>query len=69
MPFNEKELNCNLFDQLSIIEEAQEIAKEENAEKTLRFLEMKKRQIERKLYQEPPLLIEKQNSKNQKRGC
>ena len=29
MPSNEKELNCNLFDQLSIIEEAEEIAKED----------------------------------------
>ena len=55
MPSNEKELNCNLFDQLSIIEEAEAIASEENAEKTLRFLAMKKRQIERKLYQQPPL--------------
>lgn len=56
MPTNEKELNCNLFDQLSLIEEAEEIAKKENAENTLRFLAMKKRQIERKLYQKPPLI-------------
>ena len=55
MPSNEKELNCNLFDQLSLIEEAEEIASEENAEKTLQFLAKKKRQIERKLYQNPPL--------------
>lgn len=56
MPSNEKELNCNLFDQLSLIEEAEEVAREENAEKTLRFLAKKKRQVERKLYQKPPLL-------------
>ncbi len=56
MLFNEKELNCNLFDQLSLIEEAEEVAREENAEKTLRFLAKKKRQVERKLYQKPPLL-------------
>lgn len=56
MPTNEKEINCNLFDQLSLIEETEEIAKEENAENTLKFLAMKKRQIERKLYQKPPLI-------------
>lgn len=56
MPTNEKEINCNLFDQLSLIEEAEEIAKKENAENTLKFLAMKKRQIERKLYQKPPLI-------------
>lgn len=56
MPSNEKKLNCNLFDQLSLIEEAEEIAREENAEKTLRFLAKKKHQVERKLYQKPPLI-------------
>lgn len=38
------------------MEEAEEIAAEEHAEKTLKFLAKKKRQIERKLYQSPPLL-------------
>lgn len=53
-----KEYNGFLFDQLSLIEEASEIASEENAVKTVAFLEKKKRQIERKLYQQPPLIHE-----------
>lgn len=50
MPVNEKEINCNLFDQLSLLEEI-----EENAVKTLKMIAKKKRQVERKLYQSPPL--------------
>ena len=41
MPYNEKEYNCYLFDQLSILER-KEIAFE-------------RRQIERKLYQQPSI--------------
>ncbi|TGY98113.1 hypothetical protein E5329_01520 [Petralouisia muris] len=55
MPVNEKEINCNLFDQLSLLEEIEEIAEEENAVKTLKMIAKKKRQVERKLYQSPPL--------------
>lgn len=58
MPTNEKEINCNLFDQLSLIEEVMELAAEENAKKTLAFLEKKRKQVERKLYQQPPLMNE-----------
>lgn len=58
MPTNEKEYNGYLFDQLSLIEETSEIASEENAVKTVAFLEKKKKQIERKLYQQPPLIHE-----------
>ncbi len=58
MPTNEKEYNGYLFDQLSLIEDVEEVAKAENAENTLRILEVKKRQIERKLYQQPPLTTE-----------
>ena len=32
MPSNEKELNCHLFDQLSILEDLEEIAEKEKAE-------------------------------------
>lgn len=56
MPTNEKEYNGYLFDQLSLIEEISEVAEEENAKKTLAMLEKKKRQVERKLYQQPPLI-------------
>ncbi len=58
MPTNEKEYNGYLFDQLSLIEEISEVAEEENAQKTLAMLEKKKRQVERKLYQQPPLISE-----------
>lgn len=55
MPISEKEYNGYLFDQLSLIEEISEVADEEKAVKTLKILEKKRRQIERKLYQQPPL--------------
>ncbi len=51
----EKEYNGYLFDQLSLLEEIELVAKEENSEKTLKLIEMKRKQIERKLYQAPPL--------------
>lgn len=56
MPTNEKEINCYLFDQLSLIEEITEAATEEKAEKTLQLLAKKRKQVERKLYQQPPLI-------------
>ena len=56
MPINEKEYNGNLLDQISILEDLEEIAKEEAAEKTLKAIAKKRKQIERKLYQKPPLI-------------
>lgn len=56
MPTNEKEINCNLFDQLTILDDLQEVAESENAVKTLKMIEKKRKQIERKLYQQPPLV-------------
>ena len=35
MPSNEKELKCHLFDQLSILEDLEEIAEKEKAEETI----------------------------------
>ena len=58
MPSNEKELNCYLFDQLSLLEDIERVAKETNAEKVLKEIEIKRKQIERKLYQKPPLTSE-----------
>ncbi|MBO6137662.1 MAG: hypothetical protein J6O71_03525 [Lachnospiraceae bacterium] len=58
MPTNEKEYNGNLFDQLEIVEEALALAHEENATKTIAYLEKKKEYINRKLYQKPPLISE-----------
>ncbi len=58
MPSNEKELNCHLFDQLSILEDLEEIAEKEKAEETLKAIAKKRKQIERKLYQKTPLANE-----------
>ena len=58
MPSNEKELNCHLSDQLSILEDLEEIAEKEKAEETLKAIAKKRKQIERKLYQKPPLANE-----------
>ncbi len=55
MPTNEKEYNGYLFDQLSILEDIEEVAEKENAQETLKLIKKKRRQIERKLYQTPPL--------------
>lgn len=57
MPGNEKELNCNLFDQLTILEDIERVAKRTDATEVLAEIEIKKKQIERKLYQKPPLIV------------
>ena len=53
---NEKELNCNLFDQLSILERIERVAKKTNDELVLQEIEFERKQIERKLYQQPSLM-------------
>lgn len=55
MPINEKEYNGYLFDQLTILEDLQEVAEKEHAQETLKLIHKKRKQIERKLYQQPPL--------------
>ncbi len=55
MPITEKEYNGNLFDQITILDDIQEVAEEEHAVKTLKLIQKKRKQIERKLYQKPPL--------------
>lgn len=56
MPINEKEYNGILFDQLSLLEMVEEAAIEDKAENTLKMIAKLKKQVERKLYQQPPLL-------------
>ncbi len=56
MPVNEKEYNGNLFDQLTILDDIEEVAEKENAVETLKLIQKKRKQIERKLYQKPPLV-------------
>lgn len=59
MPANEKEYNGNLFDQLSILEEIEEVAiKTNDIEEVLRTVEKLKGRVNRKLYQRPPLVDE-----------
>lgn len=41
MPLNEKEYNGNLFDQLSLLEDIEEIAIAENATETLKLIQKK----------------------------
>lgn len=55
MPTNEKEYNGYLFDQLSILERIEAVA---NEEAVLKQIAIERRQIERKLYQNPPLKTE-----------
>ena len=52
MPTTEKEYNGYPFDQLSILERIEAVAKEEAV---LKQIAIERRQIERKLYQQPPL--------------
>ncbi len=53
---DEKEINNNLFDQLEIVEDALKLAEKEHATETIEYLKTKKKRIERKLYQDPPLV-------------
>lgn len=58
MPTHEKEYNGYLFDQLTILDDLQEVAEKENATETLKLISKKRKQVERKLYQQPPLKSE-----------
>lgn len=55
MPTNEKELNCNLFDQLTLLERLEIAALQDNAQTVLKQIQFEKKAVERKLYQSPPL--------------
>jgi hypothetical protein len=59
MPTNEKEYNGYLFDQLSILEEIEEVAKETNATEVLKTVDKLRKRVERKLYQNPSLTDDK----------
>lgn len=62
MPINEKEYNGNLFDQLSLLEDIERVAKRTNDTEVLDEIVFKRKQIERKLYQQPPLANISNNS-------
>ena len=54
----EKEINVYLLDQLDLIEDVLEVAEKEGATETVELLKKRKKQLERKLYQQPPLVTE-----------
>ena len=58
MPVNEKELNCNLFDQLALLDRLERVANKTNDELVLQEIAFERKLIERKLYQQPPLAKE-----------
>ena len=55
MPMTEKEYNGILLDQISLLEEIERVAKKVNCQEVLEEIEFKRKQINRKLYQKPPL--------------
>ena len=55
MPTNEKEYNGFLLDQLELIERLEMAIEHNDIEEVKKQLEIEKKFVERKLYQEPPL--------------
>ena len=55
MPTNEKELNCVLFDQLTLIERIERQVNKGDLQAGKEEIEFQKKEINRKLYQKPPL--------------
>ncbi len=55
MPMTEKELNCHLFDMVDLLDDLERVAKKAGCQPMLDEIEIKRAQINRKLYQKPPL--------------
>ena len=53
---SEKEYNGYLFDQLNLLERLERVAKAADDDMVLKEIEFERKQIERKLYQKPPLI-------------
>lgn len=56
MPTNEKELNCNLFEKLEIVERIRREAERGGLDAVMSQLDIEQAAIERKLYQQPSLI-------------
>lgn len=54
----EKELNATLFDQLTLVERIERKAESGSLEDVKTEIEILKKEINRKLYQKPPLISE-----------
>lgn len=55
MPNNEKEINNNLFDQLTIVERIEKQVLKGDLESVKEEIDTLKKEINRKLYQKPPI--------------
>lgn len=55
MPTNEKEINCYLFDQLTLLERIERRVKTGDMQAVQDEIELLKKEVERKLYQQPQL--------------
>lgn len=58
MPTNEKELNANLFDQLTLIERIERHLENGGVDAAKEEIAILKHEINRKLYQQPPMKSE-----------
>lgn len=58
MPSNEKELNVNLFDQLTLVERIERSLENGGVDGVKTEIEIIKKEINRKLYQQPPIKSE-----------
>lgn len=58
MPANEKELNSVFFDQLTIVERIERCLENGGEEAARAEIEILKKEINRKLYQQPPIKSE-----------
>ena len=56
----EKELNANLFDQLTLVERIERQAAKGDINAVKEEIEILKKEINRKLYQNPPLATDQQ---------
>ena len=55
MPMTEKEYNGVLLDQISLLDDIERVAKKVDCKDVLDEISYKRNQINRKLYQKPPL--------------
>ena len=53
---SEKEYNGNLYDQLELLERIEKVAKKTGASEVLEAIAEEKAYVNRKLYQQPPLI-------------
>ena len=58
MPTNEKEYNGNLMDQLTLLERIERVAKRTGDKEVLEEIEIIRKEVNRKLYQAPPITEE-----------